>query len=374
MKVHTFPFRSNFKASLKLFTAALLIAASAVAIHAQTTQSPPQLTLADILIGLRSKKLTLPEKNRLLTEAVIQRGITFGYTSEIEAELQATGADQSLIDAIKKKSPVVKTSAVVQPVETKPAAPPEWAVYQQRADASVARGDYEAAVVEYGKAIELRPTLSDAFLSRGLIYLNKNWLDMAIADFSKAAELNPKDAAAFANRGQAWEKKGDVQKAKADYLKALELKAEYPLAKTNLARIEAEEAKAQPKKSPADLSTAKSAADNTSAPVDAASASVVAPSSIDVGPLGPANAVRMVKPIYSQMAVRSFISGKVVVKVTLDEEGNVTSAKAVEGHQMLRQPSEEAAMKSKFKPATFQGKPIKSSGTITYNFDPIGGR
>jgi hypothetical protein len=35
---------------------------------------------------------------------------------------------------------------------------------------------------------------------------------------------------------------------------------------------------------------------------------------------------------------------------------------------MLRNSAEEAAKKSKFKPATFNNRPIKSKGQIIYNF------
>lgn len=384
MNARTFPSRTGLRAASILLVTAFLLAASFLAVSAQEQQPPPQLTLADILIGLRSKKLTLPERNKILTDAVAQRGITFSLSKEIEVELEATGADQTLMDAIKKKGPIVKASAVVQPAETKPAAvtPPEFVVYQQRGDSSFARGDLDAAVVEYGKAIELNPSLADAYLSRGRIYNNKGWYDMAIADFTKAAELDPKDASTFANRGQAWEKKGDVAKAKEDYAKALELNADNVLAKTNLERIKADEAKAQPKPAPVktvQTAPAKSATDNTTTTNTSNSASnstaaaPTVPESIDLGPLTEANAVRMVRPIYSPLAVKSNITGRVSVKVTLDEEGNVTSAKAVDGHQLLRQSSEDAARRSKFKPAMLNGKPIKSTGVITYNYSAAGG-
>lgn len=76
----------------------------------------------------------------------------------------------------------------------------------------------------------------------------------------------------------------------------------------------------------------------------------------------------MVTPVYSTVAQRSQVEGRVVVEVELDAEGNVVSAKAISGHQMLRNAAEDAAAKSKFKPALFDGKPIKAKGTITYNF------
>jgi TonB family protein len=68
--------------------------------------------------------------------------------------------------------------------------------------------------------------------------------------------------------------------------------------------------------------------------------------------------------------LKSNIAGRVTVKVSIDAEGNVTLAKAVDGHQLLRQSSEDAAKRSKFKPATYNGQPIKSVGTIVYNYSP----
>ena len=46
--------------------------------------------------------------------------------------------------------------------------------------------------------------------------------DRAIADYNKALELDPKDATAYNNRGYAYRQKGDYDKAIADYDKALE--------------------------------------------------------------------------------------------------------------------------------------------------------
>ena len=72
-------------------------------------------------------------------------------------------------------------------------------------------------------------------------------------------------------------------------------------------------------------------------------------------------------PIYSQIARRSNIEGRVAVEVEIDKEGNVTSAKAVSGHQMLgtrlRTPRER-----RVSPFELDGTPVKAKGTINYNF------
>src|SRR5947208_6640963 len=71
-----------------------------------------QLSLADVIVALRSKKAVAEEKNRIITEAVKDRGLTFTLTPEIEKELVTTGADRTLIDAIRQKvSPAVATPA-----------------------------------------------------------------------------------------------------------------------------------------------------------------------------------------------------------------------------------------------------------------------
>ncbi|MGH7784147.1 MAG: energy transducer TonB, partial [Candidatus Binatia bacterium] len=100
----------------------------------------------------------------------------------------------------------------------------------------------------------------------------------------------------------------------------------------------------------------------------------VIPDAIALGQLSPAQATKMVMPVYSDVARKANIEGKVVVDVTLDPEGNVTSAKAENGHPFLRQAAEEAAKRSKFKPAMFGETPVKATGFIVYNFTRNGGQ
>jgi TonB family protein len=79
-------------------------------------------------------------------------------------------------------------------------------------------------------------------------------------------------------------------------------------------------------------------------------------------------AVRLAVPIYPAIERQRNVEGLVVVEVTLDEKGEVISAKATSGPKSLRVYSEDAAKKSKFKPATFDNKPVKAIGFINYNF------
>ena len=79
-------------------------------------------------------------------------------------------------------------------------------------------------------------------------------------------------------------------------------------------------------------------------------------------------AVRRAQPEYPLAAREAEIEGAVVVEVTVDEEGNVISARAVSGHPLLRDAAVQAARGWKFTPTMLQGVAVKVIGTITFNF------
>lgn len=91
------------------------------------------------------------------------------------------------------------------------------------------------------------------------------------------------------------------------------------------------------------------------------------PSNVNVGVLN-SRAVSLPKPAYPPAARQMNASGQVTVQVTLDEEGNVTSARAINGHPLLRNPAETAARQSKFNPVRVNGQPVRATGVVLYNF------
>ena len=81
-------------------------------------------------------------------------------------------------------------------------------------------------------------------------------------------------------------------------------------------------------------------------------------------------ALTLALPTYPAEAREKKASGGVNVQVTIDEQGQVLSAKAISGDPLLKAASEEAARNSKFAPTTLQGVPVKVTGVIYYNFVP----
>jgi len=79
-------------------------------------------------------------------------------------------------------------------------------------------------------------------------------------------------------------------------------------------------------------------------------------------------ALKLVQPPYPMEARAGRASGKVSVRVLIDERGDVTRVCAFEGHKLLMKASESAAARSKFSPTTLDGKPVKVTGIIIYNY------
>jgi TonB family protein len=79
-------------------------------------------------------------------------------------------------------------------------------------------------------------------------------------------------------------------------------------------------------------------------------------------------AVSKPQPPYPALAKAARASGKVTVRVTVDETGSVVAADAVSGHPLLRAAASAAARQAKFSPTLEGGKPVRVTGTLTYNF------
>ena len=98
-------------------------------------------------------------------------------------------------------------------------------------------GEYEKAVAEYTKAIELDPKLASAYYNRGLAYFKMRQYDSALADFNKAIELDPRSSTAWVGRGIALEGLGKYKEALEAYNKSLEINPNDQRAKSNKDRL-----------------------------------------------------------------------------------------------------------------------------------------
>jgi TonB family protein len=82
-----------------------------------------------------------------------------------------------------------------------------------------------------------------------------------------------------------------------------------------------------------------------------------------------ASAINRVEAVYPPQVVAARIFGTVVVEVTIDESGSVSSARAVSGHPLLKEAAVDAARGWTFKPTMLQGQPVKVLGTLAFTFN-----
>ena len=84
-------------------------------------------------------------------------------------------------------------------------------------------GQFDIAIVDLTRAIDLNPYMAEAYSNRGWAYFNVNYFESAIIDLNKAIELEPSLAIAYCNRGLVYYNKAKYDLAKADFNKTIEL-------------------------------------------------------------------------------------------------------------------------------------------------------
>jgi tetratricopeptide (TPR) repeat protein len=101
--------------------------------------------------------------------------------------------------------------------------PKQWNPYLRRGETYYRKGNYDQALADYDRAIHLNSQQPNAYHDRGLALARTGDHDLAIADFDKAIELSPQEAAIYNARGAVYARKADYNRARADYNRALQL-------------------------------------------------------------------------------------------------------------------------------------------------------
>jgi protein TonB len=79
--------------------------------------------------------------------------------------------------------------------------------------------------------------------------------------------------------------------------------------------------------------------------------------------------ITRVNPVYTEIARRARLQGTVIVEAIIDERGSVTNVRVLKGLPMgLDRAAVDAVEKWKFRPAMFQGRPVKVYYVLTVNF------
>jgi len=78
--------------------------------------------------------------------------------------------------------------------------------------------------------------------------------------------------------------------------------------------------------------------------------------------------IHRVEPEYPELAKRARVQGMVLLKVTVDEQGNVADIELVRGHPLLTQAAIDAVRQWKYSPTILNNEPVPVIATVTVNF------
>jgi tetratricopeptide (TPR) repeat protein len=121
--------------------------------------------------------------------------------------------------------------AIRPPAKTVTDAANEAARYYQRGIERGQQRDYQSALQDFNKAIELKPDYAEAYYRRGQakggLAKSRDDVGGALRDYNKAILLKPDYAEAYYNRGVAKQAGADFVGAIADYSKVIELTPDY---------------------------------------------------------------------------------------------------------------------------------------------------
>jgi tetratricopeptide (TPR) repeat protein len=85
-------------------------------------------------------------------------------------------------------------------------------------------GQYQQAIAEYTRSINLLPSNPEPYLGRGYVYEKMGEYQKALSDYSQAIALNPSDPQAYFVRGLLYDLLGKTREAVQDYSMTISLK------------------------------------------------------------------------------------------------------------------------------------------------------
>lgn len=152
------------------------------------------------------------------------------YLKEQIATSRAPRRMTKVADNLYSSSPVIgrlfKADEIIENGSTSETDGTDSAICYDRGNSFLQSGEYDQAIAEFNKAININDSYVNAYAGRGYAYRQLNKFDDALNDYDKAISLNPDDetlANLFSDRGITNYQMKKYDSAVADYSKAIEL-------------------------------------------------------------------------------------------------------------------------------------------------------
>jgi len=181
-----------------------------------------RLRIADIALGEGQGDMLLGADFFLSHRILIsnaQKKVYFTYNGGPVFRLDRGGAQQAQAGPAASPAQAAGASAGTGGESAAPAAGASLSAgeFARRAAASAARRDFQGAIADYSRAIELDPKDGATFRARALARLNNRQPLLALADLDEALKLKPDDLEARMLRADVFLQSKDVTRAEADF-------------------------------------------------------------------------------------------------------------------------------------------------------------
>src|SRR5882672_6459236 len=138
---------------------------------------------------------------------------TAAIFSLLLADSAAAQAPNRDVDHCKSKDPEISIAGCTALIQTGQGGLSLDVILYYRGDGYRSTGEYDRAIQDFDRSIQLNPNSASTFINRGLAYKKKEQYDRALQDYDKAINLDPRAEIAYDNRGNTYDEKGDHDRA-----------------------------------------------------------------------------------------------------------------------------------------------------------------
>ena len=78
--------------------------------------------------------------------------------------------------------------------------------------------------------------------------------------------------------------------------------------------------------------------------------------------------IKRVEPVYPESAINARVQGKIILRIVVDKDGNVTDVRVIAGHPLLDDAAINAVRQWKYSQTLLNGKPVPVVATVTVYF------
>jgi len=225
---------------------------------------------------------------------------------------------------------------------------------------------YDEALETYGVIVSHESQKVRAYIAIGWSYYDKGDYPQSIEYFQKVSDIRSDNTTPQFNIALAYLRMGEIEKAKKIYLQtkqlsdspnlAMPLGAIEDLQKLVLEGVAVEAAMSilQEIFEIHEVQPLRSEFEEPDNPLYALTEKPVE--------------IKRVNPIYPELAKKGGVEGTVIVKVLIDQNGNVEAVEALRSHPLLDEAAMDAAWQFKFKPGKQKDKVVKVWVSIPFNF------